>query len=109
MSYSRSLADRIRQALTGRRGITERKMFGGLVFFLDGKICLGIWHQSLIARIGVDQAALALKQPDVGPFDVTGRPMKGWIMVGPDGLESAAQLEAWIERALQFTQELPPK
>jgi hypothetical protein len=109
MSYSRSLADRIRQAFTGRRGITERKMFGGLVFFLNDKICVGIWHQSLIARLGVEQAALALKQPHVGPFDVTGRPMKGWIMVEPDGLESAAQLEAWIERALQFTQALPPK
>jgi hypothetical protein len=109
MPFSRSLADRIRQALAGRRGITERKMFGGLVFFLHDKICVGIWHQSLIARIGVDQAAQALKQPHVGEFDVTGRPMKGWIMVEPEGLETAAQLEAWIESALQFTQDLPPK
>jgi hypothetical protein len=50
-----------------------------------------------------------LKQPHVGEFDVTGRPMKGWIMVEPEGLETAAQLEGWIESALQFTEDLPPK
>jgi TfoX/Sxy family transcriptional regulator of competence genes len=109
MPYSRSLADRIRQALAGRRGITERKMFGGLVFFLDGKICVGIWHQSLIARIGVDQAAAALKQPHIGPFDVTGRPMKGWIMVEPDGLDRDTQLRDWIDQSLEFVATLPTK
>lgn len=109
MAFSHSLADRIRQAFAGQRGITEKRMFGSLVFLLCGNLCVGIWKQSLIARIGVEPAAAALKQPYVGAFDVTGKPMKGWILVEPDGLETDAQLRAWIEQALAFADTLPRK
>jgi hypothetical protein len=109
MSYSHSLADRVRLALRNQRGVAEKKMFGGVVFLLQGNILVGIWQQSLIARIGPNEAAEALKQRHVRPFDVTGRPMKGWIMVDPEGLDSDRALSGWVERALAFVEMLPAK
>lgn len=109
MPYSHSLADRVRQTLRGRRGIVEKKMFGGVGFLLHGNMLVGIWHSSLIVRLGPEQGATALKQPHVREFDITGRPMKGWIMVEPDGLESEPQLVDWVERATRFVETLPAK
>jgi hypothetical protein len=109
MAYSESLAERVRTALAGSRGVTEKKMFGSVVFLLHGNMCVGIWKSSLIVRLDPDQAAAALKMPDVREFDVTGRPMKGWILVDPDGLETDAQLHAWIDQAKQFVVTLPKK
>ena len=109
MPYSHSLADRVRQTLRNRRNIAEKKMFGGVGFLLHGNMLVGIWQQSLIVRLGPEQASEALKQDHVRQFDVTGRPMKGWIMVEPDGLETDQQLAEWVERATQFVETLPPK
>lgn len=109
MPYSHSLADRVRQALGNRRGISERKMFGGMIFFLHGNMLVGVWQQSLIVRLGRDQAVEALKEDFVRAFDVTGRPMRGWIMVEPDGLESDRQVAEWIEAAMRFVGTLPAK
>jgi len=109
MTYSESLALRIRQALAGRRGITEKKMFGGVGFLLHGNMCVGIWHSSLIARLGPDEGAAALEEPHVAPFDITGRPMKGWIMVEPDGIDTDDQLAGWIRRSIDFVSTLPKK
>jgi TfoX/Sxy family transcriptional regulator of competence genes len=109
MVYSRSLADRVRSQTQALRGMTEKRMFGGVVFLLHGNMLVGIWQNSLIVRLGPEQAAAALKKPDVREFDVTGRPMKGWIMVDPDGLESDRELKAWLEQAAEFVSTLPPK
>lgn len=109
MVYSEALADRIRLALHGRRQISEKKMFGGVAFLLRGNLLVGVWRSSLIVRLGPDPAAEALQQPHVREFDVTGRPMKGWIMVEPDGLESNRELAAWIEKAYEFVETLPAK
>jgi TfoX/Sxy family transcriptional regulator of competence genes len=109
MVYSESLATRIRQMLKGRRGFTEKKMFGGVGFMLHGNMCVGIWQTSLIVRLGPDQAETALKEPNVVEFDITGRPMKGWIMVEADGIETDEQLDGWIERAVEFVEALPKK
>ncbi len=109
MAYSESLAARIRQALKGRRGFTEKKMFGGVGFMLHGNMCVGVWQTSLIVRLGPDQAEAALKEPNVVEFDITGRPMKGWIMVEADGIETDEQLDGWIERAVEFVASLPKK
>ena len=87
MAYSESLADRIRQTFARRRGIIEKKMFGGVGFLLHGNMCVGVWKTSLIARLGLDQAESALNEPYVEEFDITGRPMKGWVMVEADGIE----------------------
>jgi TfoX/Sxy family transcriptional regulator of competence genes len=109
MAFSQSLADRVRQALRNDRRIGEKKMFGGIAFLFNGNMLVGVWEQSLVVRLGPDQATTALKQPHVQQFDVGGRPMKGWIMVEPDGLDSDQQLAHWIDKAVQFVETLPPK
>ena len=109
MPYSESLAARARQMFAGMRGITEKKMFGGVVFLLYGNMCVGIWQTSLIARLGPEQAAAALNEPNVVEFDITGRSMKGWIMVEAEGVETDPQLREWVERAVEFVETLPRK
>jgi hypothetical protein len=84
-------------------------MFGSLCLLLNGNLLVGIWQSSLIVRLGADQAAMALKHDHVREFDVTDRPMKGWIMVEPDGLESEQQLAEWIKAATRFVERLPGK
>jgi TfoX/Sxy family transcriptional regulator of competence genes len=109
MPYSESLANRIRQAVKGRRGITEKKMFGGVGFMLHGNMCVGVWKTSLIARLGPEQAETALREPHVGEFDITGRPMKGWALVEAEGVETDEQLRGWVQRAVEFVRTLPVK
>ncbi len=109
MPYSRQLADRVRQTLGKQRGLAEKRMFGGVCFLLRGNMLAGIWEQSLIVRLGLDEAAKALKEPNVREFDVTGRPMRGWVIVDPDGLERDEQLAAWLARAQAFVETLPAK
>lgn len=109
MAYSQALTERVRQALQTYRGITERRMFGSIVFMLNGNILVGVWQQSLIVRLGAQNAMLALEEEYVRKFDVTGQPMTGWIMVEPDGLESDEQLGRWIERSRAFVELSPPK
>ena len=76
---------------------------------LNGNICVGVWQDSLVARVGPEQYADALQQPFVGEFDVTGRSMKGWVLVAPEGIEEDGQLKDWIQLALKFVRTLPPK
>ena len=109
MPYSESLASRIRDVLAGRYGITERKMFGGIAFMLHGNMCVGVWKTSMIARLGPEQAAAALMEPDVGEFDVTGHAMKGWVVIEAEGVDTDKQLRGWVERAVEFVETLPRK
>jgi TfoX/Sxy family transcriptional regulator of competence genes len=113
MPYSQSLADRVRQLLGKTRGIIEKKMFGGVGFLLNGNMLVGIWETSLIVRLGdakhtADYEA-ALGEPKVREFDITGRPMRGWVLVDADGIDSDAQLRAWIDRSQRFVATLPVK
>ena len=96
-------------ARAARRGITEKKMFGGVCFLLNGNMLVAVWNDSLIARLGVEQAEIALTEPDVREMDLTGRPMKGWIIVEPDGIDSDQQLTRWIDLSLTFVRTLPAK
>ena len=109
MAFSESLARRIRAALTGRRGITEKKMFGGVGLLLHGNLLVGVWKDSLVARLGPEQAEAALRRPHVSEFDVTGRPMKGWVLIEPEGVDEDNQLKHWIEQAEDFVSTLPRK
>jgi TfoX/Sxy family transcriptional regulator of competence genes len=109
MAYSNSLVARIHQTLAQRKGIVEKKMFGGIAFLLHGNMLVGVWNNSLIVRLGPEQGEKALAEPNVTEFDVTGRPMKGWVMVEPDGIESDAQLGHWIRRAEEYVVTLPAK
>lgn len=109
MAYSQSLAERVRKAVKRRRGFAEKKMFGGVGFLLHGNMCVGIWKNSLIVRLGAEAAEAALEDPNVAPFDITGKAMTGWAMVEPDGLERDEQVSAWIEQAVEFVSTLPSK
>ena len=109
MAFSEALAARIRQRLTGRRNVEEKRMFGGVGFLLNGHMLVGVWKDSLIARLGPDGGDKALREPFVREFDITGRAMKGWVIVVPEGLEEDDQLSGWIRRATEFVETLPAK
>ena len=109
MAASKLLVERIRHLLSKRRGITEKKMFGGTCLLLNGNMLVAVWNDSLIARLGVEQAEIALTEPDVREMDLTGRPMKGWIIVEPDGIDSDRQLTHWIDLSMTFVRTLPAK
>ena len=109
MAFSEVLAERIRQRLARRKGVEEKKMFGGVGFLLHGNMLVGVWKESLVARLGPDQGEAALKQPHVKDFDITGRAMKGWVLVEPGGVELDDQLNGWVQRAVRFVGRMPKK
>jgi hypothetical protein len=84
-------------------------MFGGVGFVLNGNLLVGVRKVSLIVRLGPEQAEKALPEPHVKEFDITGRPMKGWVLVEPGGVQNGEQLTDWIERATRFVRTLPAK
>src|ERR1700675_1053148 len=102
MAFGEALAERSRQALARRTNVEEKKMFGGVGFLLNGNLLVGIWKDSLCVRLGPDQAEEALLEPHLKEFDITGRPMKGWVLVEPEGVEDDEQLSDWIHRATKF-------
>ena len=109
MAFSEALAERIRQALARRKSVEEKKMFGGVGFLLNGNMLVGVWKDSLIVRLGPDNYEDALLEPHVREFDITGKPMKGWVLVEAEGVQNDEQLTDWIERALKFVTALPAK
>lgn len=109
MAFDETLAARIREALTRKRNIEEKKMFGCICFFLNGNALAGAWKDRLIARLGPDEGEVALLEPHVRAFDITRRPMKNWVAVEPEGVEDDEQLRDWIERAVKFVGKLPRK
>ena len=109
MAFSETLAERIRQRVGRRKNIEEKKMFGGVGFLLGGNMLIGVWRDSLIVRLGPEQGDAALKEPHVKAFDITGRPMKGWVLVAPEGIADDEKLGGWIQRAVKFVEKLPEK
>jgi len=109
MAYDEMLADRVRAAITALDGnVTERKMFGGLAFMLNGHMFVGIVGQDLMLRLGEPAASHALSRPHVREMDFTGRPMKGMVFVEPEGLNAPA-LGHWVAEAAAFAGSLPAK
>ena len=109
MAFDESLAQRIRDALARKKNIEAKKMFGGIGFLLNGNLLVGVWKESLVVRLGKDEGEEALWEPHVKEFDITGRPMKGWVLVEPEGIEDDERLRGWIERATKFVRTLPGK
>jgi len=109
MACDSILAVKIRQLLGKRKNIIEKRMFGGVAFLLGGNVCCGAWKEFLILRLGEDAARQVLAEEHARPFDVTGKPMRGWAMVEPAGWRNAARLRRWVARAVAFTARLPPK
>jgi len=109
MAFDDKLAERIRKQLGKRRGLTEKKMFGGLAFLLNGNMCCGVHGQEMIVRLDPEQTDQALSQRHTRIFDLSGRPMKGWILVQPEGLTTQAALAKWIQVGLKYSSSLPAK
>jgi TfoX/Sxy family transcriptional regulator of competence genes len=109
MPYDEQLDRRIRQVVSRWKGSGSKKMFGGVCHLLHGNMFCGVHQNFLILRLGEEKAIEALEQPHTRPFDITGKPMKGWVMVAGDDCEDEADLRAWLEQARLFVRNLPPK
>lgn len=109
MSYDPRLAQRVRQLLEKNVGFIEKKMFGGMCYLLNGNMACGILNDDLIVRVGPKEYENALKLPNTRKFDITGKPMKGWVMVSYAGHESDTDLLEWVLRGVHFALSLPPK
>ena len=109
MAYDEGLAQRLRESLADADGLTERRMFGGIAFMLGGNMAVGVTGDELMVRSGPALYEEALAHPHARVFDMTGRPMRGWVVVAPDGLAYDAALGAWVEMGVAFARSLPPK
>src|SRR5262249_43813690 len=109
MAFNETLAERIRQRLARRKNVEEKKIFGGVVFFFSGNMLVGVWKNSLIVRLGQDQQEEALRERHDREVEITGRPMRNWVLVEPEGVEGDGQLQDWIRRAVKFVGKLPAK
>jgi hypothetical protein len=101
--YDQELAARIRRTLRRRTDITERRMFGGLAFLRDGRMCCGVLGRDLVVRVVEQDMPSALRRAHVRPMDFTGRPLRGFLYVAPPGVSSDRSLRAWIAKGLAFT------
>jgi TfoX/Sxy family transcriptional regulator of competence genes len=109
MAYDEGLAQRIREVLDERPGLVEKKMFGGIAFMLQGNMACGVVGDELMVRVGPEQHQETLARPYTRPFDFTGRPMQGWVVVTPDGVESDESLRDWVQQGVEFALSLPAK
>ena len=109
MAYDETLAQRVREVLEPHSNISERKMFGGLAFMLDGNMCCCVDKENLVVRTGPEGYETALEQPYTRIFDFTGRPMRGFVYVEGAGLGSEEVLRSWVELSVNFAATLPPK
>ena len=108
MAFDEVLADRVRERLQAAPGVSEKRMFGGIAFLTHGNMTVGVHGDELIARINPDDTDAALAEPGVRVFDITGRPMRGWILVAGEHLDDD-ELDRWLTQAKAFVATLPPK
>jgi len=109
MAYNEKLAERVRAIVGDRPDLTERKMFGGIAFMLNGNMFCGITRDDLMVRVGPESFAEALASPGARPMDFTGRPMKGMAFVGPEAYATDEQLRGWVGQTLEYVRSLPAK
>jgi len=109
MAYNQELAARIKKMTARWKHTTDRKMFGGVCHLIRGNMFCGVHKEWLILRLGQETARVAMAAAHVRPFDITGKPMKGWVMVSEEGYDSDAELRSWLEKAKKFAQTLPAR
>jgi len=109
MAFDEGLAHRIREGLAKHRAVSEKRMFGGVAFLLNGNMCVGVLRDEMIVRLHPEHMNLALQQAHTRAFDITGRPMKGWILVGSAGIEEDEILAKWLQVATEYAGSLPIK
>jgi TfoX/Sxy family transcriptional regulator of competence genes len=109
VAYDEELADRVRELLAPRDAVSEREMFGGIGFMLGGNMACGVNGEDLIVRLSPEEGEKALEEEAVRPFDLPGRPLKGWITVSTQGTASDEDLTGWVDAGADFASSLPPK
>ncbi len=109
MAYDEGLAQRLRERFHDRPNVDEKKMFGGLCFMISNHMCCGIVGDTLMARVGPEKYEDCLGMAYAREMDFTGKAMKGMIYVAPEGIESEADLDQWVEICVNFVDSLPPK
>jgi TfoX/Sxy family transcriptional regulator of competence genes len=109
MAFDAELADRVREIVGLRDSLTERKMFGGIAWMLNGNMACGVLGEELIVRVGPEAHEQALAEPHTREFDLTGRPSRGMVVVQPPALADDAQLAGWVDAGADFALSLPPK
>jgi TfoX/Sxy family transcriptional regulator of competence genes len=109
MAFDERVAARVREVLAKQSGVVEKRMFSGLAFLHHRHMCCGVVGDELMVRVGPAAYEEAVSQPHARQMDFTGRPMVGFVFVGPGGLASDSELETWVTRGLEFASSLPPK
>ncbi|MBI4594770.1 MAG: TfoX/Sxy family protein [Candidatus Tectomicrobia bacterium] len=109
MPYDEKLEARIQKIVTPWENTSAKKMFGGVCHLLNGKMFCGVHKGFLILRLGKDNSDIEKELPFTRPFDITGKPMKGWIMVEPEGFSTDEKLRKWLKQAKSFVLTLPSK
>ena len=108
MAYDLKLAERMRTELNGVPFV-EKKMFGGIGFLIHGNMACGIHKDDMIVRVSPEKHEKLLKKAHAKPFDTMGKPMKGWLMVEPEGIKTRKQLNTWVQESVEFALTLPSK
>jgi TfoX/Sxy family transcriptional regulator of competence genes len=109
MTYDETLAARVRELLRGRRSVAEKEQFGGIGFMIGGNMAVGVLGKDLLVRVGPEKHEAAMQSKHARPFSLTGRPARGWVLVGPAGLASKTNLAKWAELGVTFAKTLPRK
>jgi TfoX/Sxy family transcriptional regulator of competence genes len=110
MAYDEDLANRVRELIAAEPGLTEKKMFGGLAFLIDGNMSVGVSGQGgLMVRIEPAETDALVAKAHARPFEMRGREMQGWLRVDAEGLRTKRQLEPWVRRGVTYARSLPPK
>ena len=109
MAYSEELADRVRDVLGDRGGVTERKMFGGVAWMIEGNMACGVLGDGVLVRLEREDVARALAEPHVGPMEFTGRRMSGFVVVDEAGVAEEADLVRWVDSGTDYAASLPAK
>jgi TfoX/Sxy family transcriptional regulator of competence genes len=109
MAFDEKLDRRITKIVSPWKKTGKRLMFGGVCYMISGNMVAGVWKDFLILRLGAEGAEKALELPFARPFDVTGRAMKGWVMIEAPAVEDDGELKEWLAEAKEFVKTLPPK
>ena len=108
MAYNEKTADRIRKALAGIKKLTEKKMFGGIAFMVNDKMCMGVDNDDIIIRCEPERTDELLALKGARPFDLTGRPMKGWLLVSEEGTKAKTDFDFWVQTAIEGNKKVKP-
>lgn len=109
MADSNEIGERIREVILERDGVTEKKMFGGIAWMIEGNMAVATFGEGLLVRVAKDEYEATLAEPNVGPMEMSGRLMRGFVVVDPVGIEDDEDLIEWIEAGAAYASSLPPK